>query len=99
MTENPPTLKYQAMKIMEMKSRPDTDFAIWRTFVDIAHGCTEEEATATPRWCTKPEIANEPDIVSNLLTGVQLIGGGAAGAVGAIGEATGLKDKSASNSA
>jgi len=40
-TENLPSPQYDHMKILEVKSRPDTDFGIWRNFVTTGLTCTE----------------------------------------------------------
>ena len=56
MKENLPKKDIQGVRIMDFKSRQDTDFHVWRSFVTTSLQCTLEEAEETPRWCADPEV-------------------------------------------
>merc|ERR1719379_2292318 len=96
---NAPQDNYQYMKILSMRSRPDTDFAIWRTFVTIGKRCTETESRLTPRWCETPKVLNPNTVVTNLLNGAVMVGSGLVSGATGLAEAAGLKEKGIKNSA
>eukprot|EP00930_Biecheleria_cincta_P042177 TRINITY_DN29006_c0_g1_i1.p1 TRINITY_DN29006_c0_g1~~TRINITY_DN29006_c0_g1_i1.p1 ORF type:complete len:1093 (+),score=214.17 TRINITY_DN29006_c0_g1_i1:73-3351(+) len=95
--ENLPTADLQYMKIVDFHTLPDTEFHLWRTFVTIGNGCTQEEVAATPRWCSKPDVANEPSLASDLLNGAVAVGGAAGNLVTGGLEAAGVIQKRPSN--
>eukprot|EP00438_Fugacium_kawagutii_P024030 Skav212893 [mRNA] locus=scaffold374:14668:15830:+ [translate_table: standard] len=55
MMENKPQKDFQAIRLLDFKSRQDSDFHLWRSFVTISLQCTQEESDETPRWCTDPK--------------------------------------------
>lgn len=95
--ENLPTADLQYMKILDFHTLPDTDFHLWRTFVTIGNGCTQEELAATPRWCSKPDVANEPSLVRDLFDGAKAVGGVAGNLVAGGLRAAGVMEKKPSN--
>lgn len=76
LVENPPAQDYQAVQILDMISRQDTTFHTWRTFVTVGLGCTEEEATATPRWCKDPEVHYAQTSVNGIVDAMGRMGRG-----------------------
>jgi len=99
LVEHLPTDQYRCDDIVSMSTLPDSEFHIWRTFVTVARGCTEEEANLTPRWCAAPEIGNAKSIAKALLGGAKGIGSGLGYAAGKGLEAAGLKNKTMANEA
>jgi len=96
---NAPQDHYQYVKILDMNSHYDDKYYVTRTFVTIGRGCTEDEAKQTPRFCKAPEVANEPSVVRNLLTGVAVAGSSVVGGAGALLVAAGVKEATPVNTA
>lgn len=71
--ENLPTDQYQAVKWVRKRSLPDQTFGVWREWVTVGLGCTEEEYGVTPRWCEAPSVLNKKPRGINLLTGIELL--------------------------
>jgi len=78
MKENLPKKDIQGVRIMDFKSRQDTDFHVWRSFVTTSLQCTLEEAEETPRWCADPEVHYSQTSMNGLADGVGRAGRGAA---------------------
>jgi len=99
MMENPPSDQYRCDKILSTSKLPDTEFSIWRTFVTIGRGCTEQEARVTPRWCSAPEVANRKTLLHGLLNAGKAVGGAVGHAAVSGVEAAGWKNESQKNGA
>merc|ERR1712178_476436 len=96
---NIPQQKYQYVKIMDMVSQYDSTYYQKRTFVSIGRGCTEEEAALTPRFCGKVAVANEPNVVTDLLKGAVSVGSSVVDGLGKALEAASGKNSTPSNTA
>lgn len=96
---NSPQKHYRSVKILDMDSQYDSTYYLTRTFVNIGLGCTEEEWSLTPRFCSRPEVANEPSLLRNLLTGVADGASAFAGSVGRVLQMAGVMEETPSNSA
>uniref|UniRef100_A0A7S0A396 Uncharacterized protein n=1 Tax=Pyrodinium bahamense TaxID=73915 RepID=A0A7S0A396_9DINO len=98
-TENIPKDSFQYVKVLGIKSKPDTDFGIWRDFVTLGRRCTEAEAAATPRWCEAPLVHNAPSVTRDLLSGLEMVGHAAGSAASAAAVASGAVEPSVANHA
>lgn len=77
MMENKPQGDFQAIKLVDFKSRQDSDFHMWRSFATVSLQCTREESEETPRWCKDPEVHYSSGSVNSFVDSMGRVGRGA----------------------
>lgn len=76
MVENLPQKDFQAVRVMDFKSRQDSDFHLWRSFATISLQCTQEEMAETPRWCKDPQVHHSSSSTNAVLDSLGRTGRG-----------------------